>query len=327
MRISIAAAALAACACAWGTPENLAIVSGGKEAAVVIVAGQTDDLGRRAIDLFVGRIEERSGVRLPVMTEGIIPNNRTLIVLGVRPMELLKGQDATDAAAKKRGPEGYAIGTSNEGGKSTVTIISVDSRGLLFGVGALLRHLRFKGKDAVCPALEAPVAAEPWMKERAIYYASHNRNDYHTGKDEDIRRDLENAALWGIDSMWVWMLPVEHYKDISDPAQKETAGLEHWNRILRMMREAKALGMRTGTIFCANDAFLNLVKPEFRATGGVAINRNALVCLSNPEGRAAALRTRDIIFRLAKEAGVEIDGVTSFAVDTGGCRRVVHLRR
>ena len=313
------AVALTTCTCTWAAPADLAIVSGGKDAATVCVMGKPDGLTKRAIEIFVGRIEERSGVKLPVMTERVIPNNKTLIVLGVHPMALLKGQVATDDAAKKLGPEGYAIGASNEGGRSLITVIGTDSHGLLFGVGALLRHLRFTGKDVSCPALDAPVTAQPWMKERAIYYASHNRNDYHTGKDEDIRRDLEDAALWGINSMWVWMLPVEHYNDISDPAQHETAGLEHWNRILRMMREAKALGMRTGTVLCANVAFLNFVRPEFHATGGMAINPKALVCPSNPDGRAAALRTHDIVFRLAKEAGIEIDGITSFATDTGGC--------
>jgi len=296
---------------------DLFITQGGASRAAVVIK-EANGVAGRAVEIFLGRIQERSGARLPLVREGGKVEPEVVIALGVRGKAPALAAAAVEAGAKL-GPDGYAIAMQKTGDKTVVSVVGADEPGLVFGVGALLRHLRFQGKDVRCSLLEKPLAAEPWLKENAIYYASHCGNDYENGKDADIVRDVEDAALWGINTMWIWMIPVEHYRDLSDPNQKETKGWDHWRRIILMMKTAKGLGMRTGALICSNVSFLNFITPDMRATGGIAVNPAALVCPSIPKGREAVLKTNDIRFRLAKEAGVAIDGVLYYPDDSGGC--------
>ena len=104
-----------------------------------------------ALRVLVEEVEKRTLIKLPLSTEvkgGI--GSRPVIAVGTAAS--LKGR-AGDIpgglpAVAAPGPEGYVLQTGTRGNQPVVTVAGADARGMLFGVGRLLRELRM-GKGAM----------------------------------------------------------------------------------------------------------------------------------------------------------------------------------
>jgi hypothetical protein len=110
--------------------------------AVIVAPGGLSSRERKAVQVLVEEIERRTAIRLAV-TETWPEGAKASIF--VSPHGLLRTVSATvtDAflSAPPPGPEGYTL-QATSARSPTVAIVGADERGVLFGVGGLLRNLR-----------------------------------------------------------------------------------------------------------------------------------------------------------------------------------------
>ncbi|MGC9360672.1 MAG: hypothetical protein ACP5G7_09925 [Anaerolineae bacterium] len=149
--------------------------------------------------------------------------------------------------------EGFALRDGAAGG---LDLSGADARGLVYGVGRVLREGRFEG-NAWLPG--------PWrgtdhpsLPVRGIYFATHFFNYYHVAPIEEIQRYVRELALWGINVVAVWF-DMHHFAGIDDPAAQ--AMLERLRAILQAARD---VGLDTALTTIANEGYDNS-PPELRA--------------------------------------------------------------
>ncbi|KAB2659699.1 MAG: hypothetical protein DVB31_15495, partial [Verrucomicrobia bacterium] len=114
--------------------------------AVVVVPGGLSARGHKAVDMLVDEVDKRSHVRWPVATNW--PTDGTPVV-AVGPVTALDQVAGPHAAAVKAGTfadgaEGYRVAVRTGQGSPAVLVLGNDDRGILFGVGRLLRELRLE---------------------------------------------------------------------------------------------------------------------------------------------------------------------------------------
>jgi hypothetical protein len=93
-------------------------------------------------------------------------------------------------------PEGFEI---TDGPEGTVAVRGNDERGVLFGVGKLLRASRFD-QGGFTPGTWRGRSV-PTCPVRGIYLATHFANFYETAPAEEVQEYVEDLALWGINSV------------------------------------------------------------------------------------------------------------------------------
>ena len=112
--------------------------------AVVVSPPTLSGPEKKAVTVLIEEVEKRTQVRLP--TASVWPAESTPVI-AVGPASALKsfaGRYAATLAADRgvAGAEGYRIRVQKDGAAPAVFVIGNDARGVLFGVGHLLRALR-----------------------------------------------------------------------------------------------------------------------------------------------------------------------------------------
>ncbi|MCX7002125.1 MAG: hypothetical protein NTV22_02485, partial [bacterium] len=97
------------------------------------------------------------------------------------------------------GTEGFRIEDAAPG---VIRIAGNDPRGVVYGVGKLLRLARFD-KGTFEPGAWRGTSV-PEKPVRGMYFASHFHNFYHDAPIEKVERYVEELALWGCNTLAVW---------------------------------------------------------------------------------------------------------------------------
>ena len=130
-----------------------------------------DDLNRaekKSIDLLVDEISARTRLRLPIDT--VWPANAQIPVIAISTVKQLKrlpGGIANSLTADDRQPraEGFRIRTETSNERAPVIlVVGDDSRGVLFGVGKLLRSLEMS-RDRIVLRTPLQVTTAPAMAD------------------------------------------------------------------------------------------------------------------------------------------------------------------
>lgn len=224
-------------------------------------------------------------MRLPVVTQW--PAEPTTPVIAVGPMTALDqfaGPGAAALAAEQgaRPPEGFRIRTHMPPGRAPAIIVAGnDSRGVLFGVGKLLRSLEMSRDRIALPSAldrsEAPAMVirghqigyrpktnsydawdlpqwEQYMRDMAIFGCNAieiipPRSDDDADSPHFPRPPLEMmagmsqlAADYGLD-VWIWYPAME--SRYATPAAVEAA-LSEWGDVLKKLPRVDALFVPTG---------------------------------------------------------------------------------
>jgi hypothetical protein len=121
--------------------------------AVVVSPPTLSGPEKKAITVLVEEVEKRTQVRLP--TVSVWPAESTPVI-AVGPASALKsfaGRYAATLATDRgvAGAEGYRIRVQKDGAAPAVLVIGNDARGVLFGVGHLLRALRMDKQRILLP--------------------------------------------------------------------------------------------------------------------------------------------------------------------------------
>jgi len=251
----------------------------------VVVEGPASPLVGKAAALLRGQIDTRCRAAICSKDEG-----KVRIALSVKP---------------GIGAEGFRI---EDAGNRAIRIVGNDERGLIYGVGKFLRGSRF-GEGAFAPSAWRGTSA-PEKPVRGIYFGAFPNNYYCTAPVEEIRRYLEELALWGCNALTV-VLP-------SAPAgPDDQRGQARLARQRAIMEAGRNVGMSVGVLIIANGG--PVPSPELRAKGrgrgGFAPDWT--LCPSIPRGRELLLKQFGAAFAALREVG--IDHLIIWPYDAGGC--------
>lgn len=238
----------------------------------------------KTLEIFGRKILERTGLKLEFADKDV-PD----ILLGIE---------------SGIGEEGYRIETTLAG---IVRVVGNDDRGLLYGVGKLLRNAR------MAPGSFAPGAwrgtSVPRLKVRGIYFATHFGNFYDLAPMDEIVRYIEDLALWGCNLLSVWY-DMHHFTGIADPAAQRVI-----DRLHGMLKAANNVGMGASLGGLANEAYSSSPK-ELRAEPAPH-HYHVEICPSKPAGLELILKWRKEM--LAAFSDLDVRYFWIWPYDQGGC--------
>ena len=248
-----------------------------------------DSLGRKAVSIASRVMEEKAGRKLDE------ENGKLCVRLSIK------------AGIPE---EGYRISRSQG---PSVKIEASSAAGLLYGLGAWL-HAAEISAEGITPG-KCDGESVPQKKLRGMYFATHYQNFYHVAPLAEVKKYMEDLAIWGCNSICVW-LDLHHYSGMDDPAAIEMVG-----RLSQIARYGKALGMSVCLATNANEGF-STTPEKVRAVPpvktGLGMNPTD-ICPSAPGGTELILKNRRECFQAFINAGLVPDYYWIFPYDEGGC--------
>lgn len=147
--------------------------------------------------------------------------------------------------------EGFKLNVLGTPGanQSTIELCARDARGLLGGFGHLLHATSQPGEHLQFASM--PVCRAPGKPIRGIYFATHFFNYYQTAPLAEIKRYLEELALWGMNTLFMWY-DMHHFAGFSDPRAEQLR-----QRLDLLLTTARQLGLDTGLMLIGNEAYAN----------------------------------------------------------------------
>jgi hypothetical protein len=207
------AAACGAVLAAPGTPMSEIQLQN----AVVVTPTQLSGPEQKAVELLVDEVSKRTQSRWAVTHAW---PTEPVPVIAVGPASALPRFAGKYAAELQQDPgapgrEGYRIRVKGEGDAPTVLVVGNDARGVLFGVGRLLRELRLGRRDARLPAAFS-VATAPKTPLRGHQLGYRPKTNSYDGWDlrqwEQYIRDL---AVFGCNA--IELIPPRSDDDADSP--------------------------------------------------------------------------------------------------------------
>ncbi|HEY3939962.1 MAG TPA: hypothetical protein VGL97_21215 [Bryobacteraceae bacterium] len=268
-------------AAGFAVPEWLTAASTGQidlKDCVVIGHEKATAREKKALTVLTEEVEKRSQIRWPIQT-AVVPAASTAIYAATRASARALGQRiiAANSAASHLPAEGYAIQTGSDAAGRWIAVIGADERGLLFGIGNLLRLMTFARDAAAIDPHHLPIATSPKYPLRGHqlgYRPKTNAYDAWTVADWDqYIRDLaifgtnaielmpprsddkpdsphfplspekmmiqmsRIADSYGLD-VWIWYPAMD--PDYADPATVESA-LKEWAHIYQILPRIDAI--------------------------------------------------------------------------------------
>jgi hypothetical protein len=247
--------------------------------AVVVVPADLSGPERKAVEMLVDEVHKRTLIRWPIVAD--FPAD-DVPAIGVGPRAALPriaGPVADRLAAKPdvQGKEGFRLCVLKEGRAApTVCVVGNDARGVLFGVGKLLRELRMvRGQVALSDALDVATAPRYPVRGHQLGYRpkTNSYDAWDLAQWEQYIRDLavfgnnsvelipprsddadesphfplpkidmmvgmsKLLADYGLD-VWIWYPAMD--RDYSDPATVSFA-LREWAEVFRRLPRIDAI--------------------------------------------------------------------------------------
>ena len=245
--------------------------------AVVVVAGSSSPRVQQAATMLVEEVEKRSALRWPIVNARP-QGGQPAIVVGLQDsLEDFAGPwKETLAKTSQAGAEGYHLQTFSDAGTTGVAVVGNDERGVLFGVGRLLRELHMSKQSVyaeggldVVTAPKYPLRGhqlgyrpkvntydgwtapmfEQYIRDLAVFGA--NAIEMIPPRSDDApdsphfplpQIDMMEAVSgiadrYGID-VWIWYPALD--KDYSDPNTVEFA-LKEWGDVFARLPRIDAI--------------------------------------------------------------------------------------
>ena len=155
-------------ACAVGQAAQLVFAR-----SVVVAPAGLSPVEQHAARMLVEEVEKRTGIRWPVQSSwptspapvvALGPASLVSATAGLFAKELADGEEAKPA-------EGFRLVVKSRENQSAVLLLGNDSRGVLFGVGRLLRELRLApGRIAVADDLDLVTSLKTRLRGHQLGY-------------------------------------------------------------------------------------------------------------------------------------------------------------
>jgi hypothetical protein len=246
--------------------------------ATVVAPANLSAPERKAVAMLIEEVDKRTQIR---WATAFSRSAAATPVIAVGPAEELRsfaGEYAEELARERQagGPEGYRIRVKHRSGADAVFVVGNDARGVLFGIGCLLRHLRL-GPGAVMLPDDFSVATAPAYRLRGHQLGYRPKTNSYDAWDvarwEQYIRDLvvfgcnaielipprsdddassphfslppmemmvamsRLADEYGID-VWVWYPAMD--EDYADPRTMESA-LREWGEVFEKLARINAV--------------------------------------------------------------------------------------
>ncbi|RAV23310.1 alpha-glucuronidase family glycosyl hydrolase [Paenibacillus contaminans] len=289
----------------------------------IVIGSEAAKLEWKAAQMFAVRSRHRSGIDVSVHKESeqIAAAGSISIIAGTPESCARIGELCAEGELRlpaDLGEEGFII---KGGSDKPVYVAAHTPRGVLYGIGKLLRLLTFSAGSIHVPYLD--IVSRPDKFVRGIYFATHFGNWYCQAELEAVREYLEELALWGINELLVWF-DISHYSSLEE-------GQPMLSRLARFEAFARDVGMRVGRIAIANEGFKGQVgagrsmlskncfdetdfhplRARDREFGGYDTD----ICPSQAAGRDMILSNKDHILAPMPP----IDSLWLWPYDQGGC--------
>ena len=183
-----------------------------------------------------------------------------------------------------------------------------DEKGLLYGVGKMLRTANYSAKEFQFGKWQGK--SVPAKSFRGVYFATHLYNFYHISPIDVLQRYIEDLALMGYNKFVVF-LDKHHYNGTDD---KEY--IEHAAKLHKMYELGISVGMAPVIIDLTNTGFANTpehLKAKFPGRSFYGCE----VCPSTQEGMDLILANHKSGLDIFKDLGEIYYSLWSY--DQGGC--------
>jgi hypothetical protein len=176
------------------------------KATVVVRPDPRPTAERAAADVLVEEIERRLGVRMPVVTTWPASSTVTIAIASGSGAAPWPGAPAAPPRRDAgRAAEGFQVTVTREARGTVVWVLGADGRGALFGVGEVLRALRWtpgatagpRGIPATMDVASAPAYS---IRGHQLGYRHHS-NTYDAWDEARYDRYARELALLGVNSI------------------------------------------------------------------------------------------------------------------------------
>ena len=236
------------------------------------------------------RIKERSEVKVKVGGEGELK-----IVLNLKPGIGLEGFKISDA------------------GHNIIQITGNDARGVLYGVGKFLRASTYN-RNGFTPGKWRGTSI-PQKSIRGIYLATHFFNYYQNAPVEEVKRYIEDLALWGYNTFMFWY-DMHHFNGFDDPE-----AISFRARMKQLAQAVRKIDLGVGFMVVGNEGYAN--SPiELRAVPGGSRGGDypQEICPNKVGGLDYILQTKGDFFNWCQDINPEY--ICIWPYDQGGCGSV-----
>lgn len=185
--------------------------------AVIVTPPNLSGPERKAVTMLVEEVEKRTQVRLPTMTAWPASNAPVIAVGNRSTLQQFAGPYSKEllAVRKASGPEGYRLCVKRGAASSGVFVIGDDARGVLFGVGRLLRELHMQpGSVTLADDLDITTAPKYPLRGHQLGYRpkTHSYDAWDLPVWEQYIRDL---AVFGCNA--IELIPPRSDDDADSP--------------------------------------------------------------------------------------------------------------
>ena len=185
--------------------------------------------------------------------------------------------------------------------------------GLIHGVGWFLHGSRFCDGNLI-PG-EYRGTQTPACSIRGMYFASHFHNYYHMASSGEMRRYMEDLALWGVNYIMLC------YPMIDIPSMDDPESVLELKRHTELFGIAHSLGMKAAEILSVNSGFCDFPREWSAAKNNDPYVRRGdhgnMMCLSIPGVQELVDTYNEFVCTGLKSSGVDMFCVWPY--DEGGC--------
>lgn len=268
-------AAASALAPAWAQAQSLAAMD--LRRAVVILGPAPSARERKAAQVLIEEAAKRCGITWPLAASALAGQTGIYLTTRHSAQEWARPDLAPAAALAGLRPEGFLLRSGRDTAGAWIAITGADERGLLFGVGKLLRLLDFDRQQVALPAAPLDLLSNPQYRLRGHqlgYRPKNNAYDaWSTPMWDQYLRDLavmgtnaielippisddlpdspqfplppaqmmvemsRLADSYGLD-VWIWYPALAH--DYSMPATV-AAAVQEWGQVFSMLPRVDAV--------------------------------------------------------------------------------------
>jgi hypothetical protein len=290
---------------AAGWEKNLVV----DQRVIVVIGRDAEALEAKAATLLAERAGHRLGHEVSVASEDS-EQAAPLVIVGTPSSSTLVRQACKAGNVHLEtdlGVEGFEIHVGSDG---RAVVAALDPRGLVNGVGRLLRESRFSGGRWLMPE-PGTITSVPRNPLRPTYFATHIGNWYCHASDDELRQYIDDLALWGYNALVTWF-DFHHYRNFED-------GAFIWDRLSRLDTLAREAGMKIGRNALVNESFDGQAPLELRASGrpeGTGWETD--LCPSKPAARKIILENRRAFLERTRQT-TSLDWLCLWPYDQGGC--------
>jgi hypothetical protein len=204
--------------------------------AVIVISARATPRERKAVQLLVDQVQRRTQVTLPVQTSWPAAGRTVISVarIGTLPGG---GPASPTAGLATPGAEGFQLASSATGSAARVAVAGADERGVLFGVGRLLRELRLaRGAVGLAPGLRLSTTPQTPLRGHQLGYRP-KTNSYDGWTVAMWEQYIGDLAVFGTNA--IELIPPRSDDDADSPHFT----LPPMEMMVEMSRMADAYGL------------------------------------------------------------------------------------